>query len=135
MKYGSFLIALLVLAALPTSADTIYRWVDDNGVTQYTAHPPRERESTRVNTRSGRSAPVDNTTQSSASEPSPAEEPTAQAEPPGNEEPCQVARQNLNTLERGGRIRVEGSDGPRFMGEEEIQQRIEENRAFIDEHC
>src|SRR5690625_2840262 len=40
MKYGSFLIALLLLTAAPVSADTIYRWTDDKGVTQYTAHPP-----------------------------------------------------------------------------------------------
>lgn len=143
MKYGSFLIALLLLVATPVSADTIYRWTDDKGVTQYTAHPPRDREFTQVNTRSGRSVSAGSTSQSA---PTPTTPPTtpepaqaqaqAQAEYPSNEEPCQVARQNLSTLEKGGRIRVDGgADGPRFMGEDERLERLEETRAFIADNC
>lgn len=143
MKYGSFLIALLLLTAAPVSADTIYRWTDDNGVTQFTAHPPRDRESTRVNTRSGSlSAPVGTSRQSTPTpaDPEPAQaqaqtQTQAQPEYPANEEPCQVARQNLTTLEAGGRIRVDGADGPRFMGEEERLERLEETRAFIADSC
>lgn len=138
MKYGSFLIALLLLATVPVSADTIYRWTDDNGVTHFTAHPPRDRESTRVNTRSGgRSVPVDTTRQSThtPAEPEPAQS-QAQADSPANEEPCQIARQNLSTLEAGGRIRVDGgADGPRFLGQEERLERLEETRTFIADNC
>lgn len=137
MKYGSFLIALLLLVATPVSADTIYRWTDDKGVTQYTAHPPRDREFTQVNTRSGRSVSAGATSQSASTPttPEPAQA-QAQAEYPSNEEPCQVARQNLSTLEKGGRIRVDGGpDGPRFMGEDERLERLEETRAFIADNC
>jgi len=137
MKYGSFLIALLVFAAVPASADTIYRWTDDNGVAQFTAHPPRDREFTQVNTRSGRSVPVNTTSQSNSTPAEPTQAPApAQAEYPADNEPCQVARQNLTTLEAGGRIRIDGgAGGPRFMGEDERLERLEETRAFVAENC
>src|SRR5690625_6300670 len=125
MKYGSFLIALLLLTAAPVSADTIYRWTDDKGVTQYTAHPPRDREFTQVNTRSGRSVSAGATSQNASTPPTP--EPAqaqAQAEDPSNEEPCQVAPQNLPPLQKRGRIRGDGGpDRPRFMGEDDPRER------------
>lgn len=142
MKYGSFLIALLLMAAMPASADSIYRWVNDDGVTQFTAHPPPDRESARVNIRSGRSVPLETTRETtreatSQSTPTAANSGPAQAQEkyPANEEPCQTARQNLSILETGGRIRVEGADGPRFMGDEERLERLQETRTFIADNC
>src|SRR5690625_6302637 len=103
MKYGSFLIALLLLTAAPVSADTIYRWTDDKGVTQYTAHPPRDREFTQVNTRSGRSVSAGATSQSASTPttPEPAQA-QAQAEYPSQEEPYQGFRMGMRLLKGRG---------------------------------
>src|SRR5690625_4658342 len=137
MKYGSFLIALLLLTAAPVSADTIYRWTDDKGVTQYTAHPPRDREFTQVNTRSGRSVSAGATCQSASPPPTPEPaEAQAQAGYPSKEEPCQVAPPNLSPVGKGGRTRGDGGPGgARLMGEDEALERLDETRACIADHC
>lgn len=40
----------LLMAATPVLASTFYRWVDDNGVTHYSATPPEGRASESVRT-------------------------------------------------------------------------------------
>ncbi len=49
---------------------------------------------------------------------------------------CQTARQNLETLERGGRITIETEDGSRrYLDEEEIRERAESARQIMENAC
>lgn len=144
MKARILTILALTLSLSPvvSQAEQIYRWVDDEGVTHFTAHPPKGRQSESVRTHTGHSEPVDYTSQY------PGEEAEAEAESQTGDDnsrelsqqevdqACQTARQNLETLERGGRITLETEDGSRrYLDEEEIRERAETARQIMENAC
>ena len=135
------------LVAMGLAQAAMYKWVDENGVTQYTQYPPQNRQADVV-------AP-----------PPPAEDPqeaqkkleatlqkqneqheaattageeqaktTEQAEQ--REKNCQTARSNLEKLTTGGRKRIIGADGvASYLTEEDQQARIDTAKKQIEEFC
>lgn len=82
MRLTSLTAGLLLLACASAHADTVYKWKDANGVTQYSEHPPKgQKFETRRITHSGASIPV-------------TEEASASSESPQ----CTDARRNLELL-------------------------------------
>lgn len=138
---------LLLAFAAPTMAATIYKWVDEKGVTQFSAQPPEQGSAQRINPNIPRpptSAP--STAPANAAE-TPATNP---AETPAQSEPttadtqaaearrqayCKDLRNNLVMLQSNPRIREEVDGEPRRLGEDERQARIEEVRKALQENC
>ncbi len=145
--------ACLALATASAGADTIYRWVDENGVVNYTQQKPRDKEAEAITTgpASSRSsvretAPVP--VSAATSEPlSPQQEKMLEglraAEAARQEEiakikaqNCQRSRDVLSRLTLKNRIRVRGEDGEyRIMPEDERQRRIAEAQENIARFC
>lgn len=148
--------ALLALVSLPAAADQIYRWIDENGVVNFTQQKPRNTEAEAIVTNSR--APR------TASKPAPAATPTpssaATGEPLSAEqekmleglraaeqarqdeiariksENCQQSRDVLSRLTLKNRIRVKGPDGEyTMMPEDERQERISKAQENIARYC
>lgn len=137
-------LGLLAPAGDALADDTVYKWMDEDGVVHYSARPPEgiEYEIVGVDTR-------DESRATEAADDRDAAPETAAAEPPeqpemARAEPdpelvaarCQQARQNLQNLTQRPNIVVRGDDGEqRQIGDDERQRMIDEARAFIDEWC
>lgn len=149
-------IALLLLTGLSASADEIYRWVDENGVVNYTQQKPRGTESETIVTQSGsarmaRNAPAP--TPAPVSSPATGEplspeqekmleglrdaEKTRQNEIAKiKEQNCQQSRDVLSRLTMKSRIRVKDDNGDyTVMPEDERQDRIGKAQENIARYC
>lgn len=127
-------------SAAVSQAATYYRWVDDEGVPHYTSTPPQGVISEKVNMGSGR-APVSDTPSSAThdetdqGQPQPADQ-TTTAQTSANKAYCEKARQRLQTLQSGRRLRMSTEDGGfRYLNEEDIQREIAETQKNMDESC
>lgn len=147
----------LVILTLPllTAAD-IYRWVDENGVVNYTQQKPRDVDAELVSSRSPSAARAADAPPA-AGRPDPA----ARAQPQLDEKQqrlleelqaaeaarreevaearadnCRRARALLERLTTKSRIKVRGEDGQvQVLPEEERQQRITEAQQGIAVNC
>lgn len=159
----SRLIAFLTLASfLPASfasADTFWRWVDSNGVVNYTQQKPYGVDAVEVSTLPGASS-------SASSRPAPVAAPSAPAPRAADgsdlnesqrsvleglenaeqarqdevarisQDNCDKSRSLLDQLSVASRIRVRGADGEqRAMPEEERQSRISDAQRGVAEYC
>ena len=146
--------ALACLFTFQVSADQIYRWVDENGVVNYTQQKPRDTDAQAITTTSGApqvaeapAAPPPPTSPATGQPLSPeqermleglrAAEKTRQQEIAKiKEENCQQSRDVLARLTVKSRIRVRGEDGDyRIMPEDERQTRIAEAQENIALYC
>jgi hypothetical protein len=146
--------ALLMLASLSVSADEIYRWVDENGVVNYTQQKPRNAEAETIVTTSSSSRSANDTSapkpvaSASIGQPMSAEqermleglraaERTRQEEIAKiKEQNCQQSRDVLSRLTLKDRIRVKGADGEyTIMREDERQERISKAQENIALYC
>jgi len=149
-KMTAVVLLAAALAALSIQFDaqaqeqTIYKWVDAEGVVHYTARPPEgiDYEEVGIEMReSADSAAGGGETggDNGAAEETPPELPEmAQSEPEDEAmaERCAQARSNIEDLNRYENITVEGEDGEqRPVPEEERMRMIEEAQRFIDEWC
>lgn len=155
----------LALAMLPVlMGATIYRWVDANGVVNYSQQKPEGVNAELVDSDTGQRssasrapAPPDRAAGQAA---------TAQAQDGGSDQQlsdaqkkmladlraaesarqekltkirkanCQQAKSLLDRLTSRGRIRVKGDDGQeRVMPEEERRQRIDDAQKAVAENC
>jgi hypothetical protein len=103
-------IALLLLCALATTAlanQTIWKWVDEKGVTHYSDRPVPGATRVEVSTSVSRSAPVDDSSRSYApTTPSPSATPAA--EPPANYSRFEITQPEPNgtIANSGGEVLV-----------------------------
>lgn len=125
-----------IIASLTLQAEQngIYRWTDNNGVTQYSDRPPEGVESMFVKTSTGKRAPATEpeptTTASEDNAPQ-----TMEVMPEKDPALCKQAQQNLKALE-SARIRITEPDGSkRIITEEEKEAQRENARKFIKVHC
>lgn len=136
------LIATGLLLTLLTSAQaaTIYKWVDTNGVTHFSAEPPAGQNAITVNPsapRPGSVTPSQSTRDAEQTQEQVEREVKREvaAEQAEREKFCQTARRNLAQLELNPRVRIEDGDQVRRLSEEERQAKIESTRQSIAEHC
>jgi hypothetical protein len=136
---GSLMLALSATAM----ASEVYKWVDAQGVTHFSAQPPQGQPATAINTSvpPPRQAPA---------EPAPSVEErldpeqaaidkkvkeqvaTQEAE---RKQYCESARTNLAQLENNPRLRIEEEGEVRRIDENERQERIVELKKSIAENC
>lgn len=155
-RAGTALVAGIILTGfgIQAGADTIYRWVDGNGVVNYTQQKPRDADAEAITTQGGgiRAAtqpePLAVSKSVATGQPlSPeqekmleglraAEHSRQQEIARIKEENCQQSRDVLGRLTVKSRIRVRDDDGEyRTMGEDERQERISKAQENIALYC
>lgn len=142
---GWIIVGWLAVAGLVQAA--MYKWVDDNGVTQYSQFPPPGRQAENLSPQraprpTGQNAPAaEQPAQDAAPQAPPGQQAApdpakAKAEAERRTKNCGIARANLEKLTTGGRLRLMGDDGVAYYPtEEERQARIAEAREQIDKFC
>ncbi len=146
--WGAALAICLTLAA-PAQASSFYKWVDENGVTHYSARPPEDRPSQEVDVRTGE-------TRESGDDPQQAEPALATEEDEAgdeelkqelaqekerieqqNQENCEIARRNQFNLKHRDRIRITDEDTgeERYLTPEELEEWRERTEKEIEEYC
>ncbi|BFM14351.1 DUF4124 domain-containing protein [Maricurvus nonylphenolicus] len=145
MKIRVFVAALATSICLLASnsshaAKEYYKWVDENGVTHYTAHPPGERKSTKVRTTNLKPSSSSTATAQPSTDNSGDKDTTA-APAPKEEAPkkdpalCKQAKENLKIMKENSRIKVKDGDDYRFLADDEIKKRKEEADKIVKDHC
>jgi len=142
-------ITLLGLFAISTALQAgMYRWVDENGVTQYTQTPPPNQDADRLRpppppAEDPKTARERLDRQLQAVDDRREDRDLADAERRKQaekrkiaEQNCQNARTNLERLDRAGNRLILMPDGNyQRMAEEDRQRRIEEARKVVNENC
>ncbi|MFI8745221.1 DUF4124 domain-containing protein [Pseudomonas sp. NPDC077186] len=136
---GSLMLALSATAM----ASQVYKWVDAQGVTHFSAQPPQGQSATAINT----SAPPP---RQAPAEPAPSVEELLDPEQAAidkkvkedvakqeaeRKQYCASARTNLAQLENNPRLRIEDEGEVRRIDENERQERIAELKKSIAENC
>ncbi|MFL1404019.1 DUF4124 domain-containing protein [Marinobacter sp. M1N3S26] len=147
------MIQRLILLALiglmvPTlaSAESVYRWEDENGVVHFGDREPAGRSSERVSVKTGQSS-------NDAERQSPQEQVRAldenQAERERREKEtaveearrkqrearCQTAQANLQAINSNARIRVTEDGEQRYLSPEEIAEKKQQFEDIVSESC
>lgn len=139
------LAVLLVAAPTISSAASVYKWTDENGVTHFGDRQPTGQKSESVSIRTGkrsesnRQSPQEQVKALEDQEAEQAErkEETAaeEARRKQREANCGTARSNLSILQRNSRIRVEEDGEQRYLSEEEIAEQREKFEEIAEENC
>ncbi|SEL72193.1 protein of unknown function [Atopomonas hussainii] len=137
--------ALLTGLSAPALAAQVYKWVDEKGVTHFTAEPPPGQQSEQLNIKiapAKASAPSTDAlkeAQSKADEQKALDDKVKADVAKENKERaeyCQANRENLAQLRNNPRVRVEDDKGEvRVLGEDERQERIANAEKNIGEYC
>jgi len=136
------------LVAMGLAQAAMYKWVDENGVTQYTQYPPPNRKVEVVapppppaedpqEAQKKLEATLQKQNEQRETATTAGEEQAKTAEQAKlREQNCQTARSNLEKLTTGGRKRVIGADGvASYLTEEDQQARIDKAKKQIEEFC
>ena len=136
--------AALSLVCTSAMATQLYRWVDENGVTQFSQQPPAEDQYQRLQVKpapelgTGSLAPASDASaeeQTEATEPAAAPQPTPEQQAKLAEQ-CDALRANLTTMQNNPRLRRTLEDGTvERIGEDERQAMIAKAQADLQEHC
>lgn len=133
-------LVLAAAAAAPATAQTYYKWTDDNGTVHFTAQPPADRDYETIDASTRLLGNAD-AVPDAGTEPA---ETAADVQMPRRAPPdpevvrarCEQARENLFWLESKQRIRVEEDDGSqRFVDADERERLIDEARTAVEEWC
>lgn len=136
---GSLLLAL----SSSTMAAQVYKWVDAQGITHFSAQPPQGQAAQTLNTVTPPPKPV--AVESDASENSESlvdqeqidrkvKQQVAEQEAE-RKRYCETLQTNLAQLQNNPRVRVEENGEVRRLKEEERQSRIAETKQKIEENC
>ena len=135
----------LALAAPLAGAETVYKWVDEHGVTQFSALPPTGRGAEKLKIEAPEAAP-------SAAEAKPAPDgrpeditkgvanPSAAdlaREEKKRTENCATAKRNLESLNTRAHVRIkdEKTGEDRYLTPEEHDKWTKDSALRIDEYC
>lgn len=133
--------ALALVFVLPlapaAAAQGIYKWVDEDGVTQYTQQPPA----------SGNAQLIDPDRSSRSPEPPQAQEADASAEdedtgdgdselPSSMSEYCEEMRERADTLAGDAPLQIQQDNGDlQELTDDQRAERLERARSQIEQHC
>lgn len=122
------------------NASEYYRWQDEDGTQHYGSTPPQGVKAERIKVSGGKPSPA-----SSASTPSSAKTEKTQTAPSvqltpeqiaKQKESCQVERDRVAALKKGGRIRMEAEDGStKYLSQQEIDSEIAISEKVINDTC
>ena len=138
--------SLLLAMSATAMASQVYKWVDAQGVTHFSAQPPQGQDATSVNT----AAPPPKPAVAEDKKAAPTFESIADPEQAAIDEKvkqdiaakeaerkkyCADVRTNLSQLENNPRVRTEVDGEVRRLSEDERQSRISEAQKAIAENC
>lgn len=145
MRRAMLLTAMLAIgfsSAPAGAAKDYYKWVDEDGVTHYSARPPYNRPSEIVSVTTGErsSVPAASATQngSSSADGSASETRTAATESEKIKDPlrCENARSNLEVLQNNAKVRMKDEEGNiHYLTQEEKAEKIRESQQAVEESC
>ena len=140
------LVLSAALAAAPAAA-RMYKWVDDQGVVQYTQHPPPDREAQTIEPR----APAVSDSQAAETLEAIREKAEAarkdrqfgedyssfvQEREARIQKNCEIARENLRVLQTASRVQAKDADGnPYFIDDKDRDSRIKQAEKQIEDNC
>ena len=134
-----FLIYPILLFSFSLHAGSIQKWVDDDGNVHYGDAPPIDTQTESVRVQRAPSNPGRALPRINVPEPDPAATAAAEQNAERAEQMkvnCDRARQNLNTLNGGGRIKLHEPDGEaRYLNAEEIAQRLVQAENDVETYC
>lgn len=161
LKYISLLAyayALLVSTSA-TAAEDYYKWIDENGVPNYSDKIPVGYEGNKVDksedsnykpSQTGAQTPNGASAEADASKKEDTKEKDAKTDAMASEETkkveeeiaeikrsnCEIGKRNLAQLQAYARIKVKEDDGKeRVMGDDEKNAKVDEARKIIQENC
>lgn len=132
--------ACLILTSATAIAE-VYKWTDETGKVHYGDRKPEDLAAEKVNVRVG----LPSSPAVMAPEPPTAESPDeaktedesqtsglTQAQRQSN---CEIAQNNLKTMQNNGRIRIEENGERRYLTPEEIEAKRAEMQKVATENC
>ncbi len=132
----------LVLGISAQAAQEFYKWKDKDGVTHYSATPPKSETEDAETVRTTNLNPGGDEADSEADEQgeeradnSSADSKADGDQPPKDAAACESARKNLDTLGSSPRIRVPDGDSYRYLTPNEIQEQKSANQQIVDLNC
>jgi len=147
MKIKTVVLAItLIMVPTMTSAASVYKWTDDNGVTHFGDRQPAGRQSESVNIKTGssnsggqqRSAQeqvqaIDDARKEQGERTNlSAVEEARQKQRKAN---CETAQSNLNVINSNARIRVDDNGEQRYLAPEEIEEQRQKFQQIADDNC
>lgn len=138
--------SLLLAISATAMAGQVYKWVDAQGVTHFSAQPPQGQEATTINT----ALPAPKPAPAEATETAPTFESIANPEQAAidakvkqdvatkeaeRKKYCEEVRTNLAQLQNNPRLRMEVEGEVRRLSEDERQARIAETQKSITDNC
>lgn len=128
------LTALLAVAPIALS-QSVYKWVDDDGVTQYTQQPPASGDAELIDPE--RSAPPPDTPTPDRADADDEAESDSDRELPGSvSEYCEEMRGRAETLASDAPLQIGDDDGNlQELSGEQRAERLEQARSQIEQHC
>ena len=138
--------SLLLLFSSALLAAPVYKWVDAQGVTHFSAEPPVNQKAESINTNSFQPKIPEKTGQQIAAEEARASAKTqaevdrevrqkVAEEEAALKKYCSEIRHNLAQLESNPRVMAQVDGQPTRLTEEERQARITEIKKSIEERC
>lgn len=137
---------IMVLPALAT-AQSVYKWTDENGVTHFGDRQPVGSQAESVSIRTGKRSASNGNSMS----PQEKVEQIDQRQAEGQERAemsaadearqkqrtanCETARSNLALIASGSRIKVQENGGERYLTPEEIQEKKTQFQEIADLNC
>lgn len=133
---------LLGAAASDTWSKEFYRWQDDEGVTHYSAHPPKDRSATKVRATNTKVEAPQETAAGADTEANQDDKLDAgQTSGSANERPapdperCAAAERNVKALQENARVRIKENGAYRFLSPEEMQEKLRIARKILADEC
>jgi len=142
----TLLLGAILIAVTFSAQGAFYKWVDANGVTQYTQSPPPAGQYQGMRSSPPPSpstaAPQEETAAENQDAPG-AQKETSPQDPQelarqqaAREQNCHLAQQRLAQLNNHGRLRYMADDGSvRVMSEAEKQAKLTETLAMMEKMC
>lgn len=132
-----------ILLAGNAVAKEYFKWTDDQGITHFSANPPKDRPSEAVSTYAGSSTVYNPAAATANTEEAKAEqsqlEKTKEEEQKAaamKEEKCKRVIEQHKVLTERGRVKMVDKEGKeRFLTPEEQKQKTDELQKFMDANC
>lgn len=144
MKHTLIIISLaMTVIASSAFAKDYYKWVDENGITQYAEQPPLGVKAEKVSTYGGSSTAYDPNAAIANSDEGKQEathkkelEDQAQQLEKQEQAKCEQVNSQLKTLKERGRVRMVDKDGnERVLSPEEQAAKVAELEKYVKDTC
>lgn len=132
------LLAAVTLLPVAHAGQSVYKWVDDEGVTHYTQQPPSNRDAQLVTPNTAIGPKQDSGQSSPGAQQSDASNGDSDAgdAPQNMTEFCNQVRERISMLEAEGPVSVRQSDDSlERLSDEERARQLEQGRRQLQEHC